>query len=138
MKNIYAIMLLVIFLMGSTGITISKHYCGDKLCSKSWSLLSTDPTSCNMDMPTQSCDKNQKNDQSKKDCCKNIIDNLKIKDSYAGSFFNWTPQLFSLPIINFIISPVNIYSLLTSGFFYNTFPPPADKGITVLVQSFLC
>ncbi len=85
MKKALSILLAFVFLISSSGFSINRHYCGNKLKSTDILLVHNDDTSC--------CGKKEM----PKGCCKNETQVIKIKE-------NFTPnQTVILPSTDFIM-----------------------------------
>lgn len=130
-----SIAILIIFLLGSMGMTISKHYCQGKLYSTNVGVLVDGHNSCDMNMPDQQCAAADESGNSQ-NCCNDKIDNLKINDNYNPVTFDWKPLV---AVIGYELSgsqypqPTNTaYSAIEAS------PPAACKDLIVFVQSFLC
>jgi hypothetical protein len=133
MQKVISIVLTILMLASSTGVTYAKHFCGD------FEVLSTltfgkKNLTCSMSMEADDCDDS---DSKSYQCCKNKYEHVDTDDNYS-------PSLFDVQInVPFIISFVSVFVLQqiddTSQsllFYANYYPPLIDKDIAVLYQVF--
>jgi hypothetical protein len=108
----------------TTGITISKHYCGEELISAS---INMNPKSC--------CD-------TKDGCCENKTCHFEVKDDYimAVEINNQRIAVLNVlfPIVSFIGTQQPAPENKTETVFYYKFPPPERQTCRSLLQTYLC
>lgn len=120
-KRISHILLALLVMISTMGMTVSKHFCGDELIEVT---ILTTPDSC-CDSPTG--------------CCHNETTSLKVKDefsvaSFTFDFSQWGLQLPPLPQIEQLQQ-----TMPTTVEMVTHTPPPPPRLQTVLsrLQSFL-
>lgn len=133
MQKVISIVLIILMLASSTGVTYAKHFCGD------FEVLSTltfgkKNLTCGMSMEADDCDDS---DSKSYQCCENKYENVDTDDNYSLSSFD--VQINT----HFIASFVSVFVLQqvdeTSQsllFYANYTPPLIDKDIPVLYQVF--
>lgn len=116
MKRVFVLLLTLFYLMFTSGMTISTHYCGGKLTSISLLRLGKEKCPCG-------------SKKMKKDCCKTKSCTFKIKQVQQS-----TPQLSIDPVKSFSTLHFITYSshLLISSQkarieLYNHHPPPQNE-----------
>ena len=119
-KKIGHIILALIILATTAGMTISEHYCGDTLREVSF-MIEADPC---CDIPD--------------DCCHNESSIYVIDDSFSVSNFNFefTSQVISVPV-NFELFKVSFQEQSSILAWIDTPPPPKISTLLAEVQSFL-
>jgi hypothetical protein len=134
MQKAISILLAVLMLASSTGVTYAKHFCGD------YEVLSTitfgeKSLSCGMSMDSDNCDDDK---QEPIDCCKNKYNNVDTDDNFAKTSFNLhlnAPFVASFVAV-FIIQQVEI-NQQAHHLYADYDPPPLDEEITILHQVFI-
>lgn len=122
LKKIVHIVFCLLLIVATTGFTISKHYCGNKLLSVS--LFDGDKCMC-----VGPC----------KDCHTNIKQ-IKVSDNYSISevLHPKAPvSAFAILIYNTEFSPLASIAIGNYLFEYKD-PPPCSQSLFILHQSFLC
>lgn len=135
MKKIFSIFLSVLLLASTTGIGYAQHFCGGKKMLSEITLLSKD-LSCGMEMekPSDNATAHLTEDH----CCENIVAHVKTDTNFAKASFELDFQkVFIASFVTvFVLQQVEIPSHRDDYFaVYN--PPPIDKDIPVLYQTFL-
>lgn len=126
---------MVVFLAGVVGINYDTHYCcGEKILSEISIIPET--LSCGMGMDNSSNDSNQ-GETIEAVCCENDHLSFEIDDDYLkhNKHVPFIPQMDVIPmdmelVIAQLCNQPNYEDLGYS-------PPPLDRDIIVLVQSFL-
>ena len=134
MKKFISILLTILILASSTGVTYAKHYCGDFEVVSTLTMGKKN-LSCGMAMEADDCDSNKENPI---DCCKNTYENIDTDDNFINSSFN-------LQMNNsFIASFVSVFVLQDIYFsdkeihFFNDYdPPPIYQDIQVIHQVYI-
>ena len=134
MKKFISILLTILILAISTGVTYAKHYCGDFEVVSTLTMGKKN-LSCGMAMEADDCDSNKENPI---DCCKNTYENIDTDDNFTNSSFN-------LQINNsFIASFISVFVLKDIYFsdkeihFSNGYdPPPRYNDIQVIYQVYI-
>lgn len=133
MKQLFSVILSLVFLITSMGFTVSSHICGGKKVKTVLSLGITD-ISCGMEDVKDNC---ATGEQMKSSCCQDEFQLMQIDEDY-------TPQLTEIDFsTDFLIAFVGVYfdlygSTTNEKYFYRDHsPPPLIKDIPILIQSFL-
>ena len=133
MQKIISIVLTILILASSTGVTYAKHFCGDFEVISAITLGEKD-LSCGMKMDVKGCDNQIQEDRH---CCKNKYENIDTDDNYSVSLFDLqinVPFIASfVPIFIFKQFSDNSQALLL---YANYKPPPIGKDLSVLYQVF--
>ena len=132
MKKILSILLATVFLITSTGFTISSHKCGGKTHNQSLDFIAKD-LNCGMETSGQElCEKNTVKDN----CCENEFQHFKVTEEFQTS--TALKKLNNRFLIAFTSSiKLFIENNTTLDKQQNYTPPLPDKDIPVLIQSFL-
>ena len=119
-KKISHIILALLVLATTAGMTISEHYCGDTLREVSF-MVEADPC---CDIPDG--------------CCHNESNTYVIDDSFSVSNFNieFTSLVVTVPV-SFELFNLSIPEQYTSLAWIDTPPPPDISTFLARVQSFL-
>ena len=86
MQKIISIVLTILILASSTGVTYAKHFCGDFEVISTITLGEKD-LSCGMKMDVKGCDNETQEDRH---CCENKYENIDPDDNYSLSLFDLT------------------------------------------------
>ncbi len=153
MRNFFVTILLLSFLVSTTGISLLKHYCGGELAHMEVVTTSTTDHFCVSEQMLSCshcedqtstgghCEKEQSSDQHNRNCCDNKIKTLKVEDAFLA--VSHTFQVILEPVF-FALKPYQP-SLLEQDFhsgspYYQAPPshalPTATRGLRVFVQSF--
>jgi hypothetical protein len=134
MQKVISILLTILILASSSGITYAKHFCGDFEVLSTLTMGKKD-LSCGMAMEADDCDNNE---EEPIDCCKNTYKNIDTDDNFVNSSFDL--QINN----NFIASFVSVFVLQDVNFsdkeihlFNGYYPPPIYEDIQVLHQVFI-
>lgn len=128
-------MLAFLLMITGTGFSVNIHYCGGEM--QDIAFLD-DEVVCDMMAAAQKAKPCPMHTVAASDCCENqdIVVNAEDPETYLSSNVNisqdWTA----------VLTPSFTYSVdipdLSKQFVFNTYrPPPIDRDIPVLVQSFL-
>src|ERR1035437_2636133 len=120
LKKITHITLILILIMATTGVTISRHYCGNHLVAIS--LFKSVKCACG--------DKD----------CHNVLKQIKVTDNYSASevLHSDAPISFDLPSFVFEGLTYPTYAGYSFAFFFLKSPPLHDEKTLYLLQSFRC
>ena len=134
MSKVISIVLSVLLLLSSTGITYAQHYCGElEVITKV--TFGEEHLSCGMVMEIPGCDDNDDKDHH---CCDNQYTAVTTDDDFAKANFDIDfNQSFAVPFVCIFVlqqlveydGRINKYTL------YH--PPPLYKNIPVLYETFL-
>ena len=134
MQKTISILLTILILASSSGVTYAKHFCGD------FEVISTltmgkKSLSCGMVMEADDCDKNEEDPI---DCCKNTYKNIDTDDNFVNSSYDL--QISNNFISGFISSFVLQYVSFSDKkihLFNGYDPPPIYEDIQVLHEVFI-
>ena len=134
MQKGISILLSILMLASSTGVTYAKHFCGDFEVISTITLGEKD-LSCSMSMEADDCDDGKLESNY---CCKNKYESIDTDDNFSLASFDVqiSVPFFASFVSVFVLQQVeeDISSLL---FYPNYDPPPIDKDIPVLYQVFI-
>lgn len=141
MLRISNIILSVVMIIVTTGFSVSRHFCHDRLVNTE--LFTLAPPSCH-EIPESCCDGKETShcseDVEKDDCCKNENALVKFTEEFTvNQKYNPVVQqfvMFSTILPDFYKS---IAFIADTGFnnFRTAQPPPAGANLLTLIQSFL-
>jgi len=134
MKKAFSILLALIFLSSNLGFALGTHFCGDH-AFESKIVLGTADLDCGMGMMEMKSS-HSKALSKKKGCCENVFHDLKIKDNFNPGLKVKSPEaqfavLFAITYNELFLS-VNEVEVN----FIDYSPPPLEKDIPILIQSF--
>ena len=135
MKRLFSILIVVIFLAGNIGLTLSTHYCGGHVSEQSLGLSYAD-LGCGMeDESEDNCSGEETSVKS--NCCSDDHKNFKIADEFKiqTELISIDTQFATL----FFASFFDLYSIESENYtqYLNYQPPRLTIDIPVLIQSFL-
>lgn len=144
--NIFALMFLpivhitlaLLVFVSATGAPLFRHYCMNRV--KDVSLFAK-ADSCQPDEKVCSIhsQKEQKSGIERKKCCKDRVDYLKISTDLSdhSQYHNFTFDVIAiLPILS--LPKISAESTELAHWLHYRPPPPSNRAIHILVQSFLC
>ena len=119
-KKISHIVISLLLLTSTVGITLSAHYCGENLKSIS---ISADPESC-CDIPDG--------------CCHDEADTFRLEDDFASSSFQYESQQVVSLILDYSIASVEVLSNknYSTPIFIEP-PPPTTKQVLSSLQVYI-
>jgi hypothetical protein len=134
MSKVISILLSVLLLLSSTGITYAQHYCGEfEMLSKV--TLGEEHLSCGMAMEVSDCEENNALDDH---CCDNQYTSVITDDNFAKANFNIDfHQSFVLPFVSVFVLQQLVEHQTSLDNYTLYYPPPLYKNIPVLYQTFL-
>ena len=134
MSKLISILLSVLLLISSTGITYAQHYCGEfEMLSKV--TLGEEHLSCDMVMEALAC---EENDSENHHCCNNQYTSVITDDNFAKANFNVDfHQAFVLSLVSVFVLQQLVEHQTSLDNYTLYYPPPLQKNIPVLYQTFL-
>jgi len=119
-KKATHIIMILFLLLATSGITISKHYCGSNLRSVS---LITVPDPC--------CDT--------EGCCHTDTDIFQVKDDFSISALNFDFDNVSVDVlpVKYIVSTPGLADKMAKNIYHDIHSPPGIRNVLALVQSFI-
>jgi hypothetical protein len=133
MQKTTAILLALLLLLSTTGLTYGQHICGGKVVVEKITIgekyLSCGPN----EMPPA-----QKKSVDKPACCQNVYHKVETDSDYNGASFDFQPEITFVAafVAVFVFQPAQ--DLETKIRPYSDYlPPPVAKDIPVLYQTFL-
>ena len=126
-KNLSILMIAFIYLMVSSGIYISMHYCGGKFRSFSLIYSHADGGCC--------CGSKEKN----KNCCKDKTLYIKVKDTHKSVDLLKAPDSYEKLIFTGLSVLDLNYSLVISNtkfpYYYHKRPPPTTSSTPLYLNN---
>ena len=134
MQKTISVLLTILILASSSGVTYAKHFCGDFEVVSTLTMGKKN-LSCGMAMEADDCDKNEEDPI---DCCKNTYKNIDTDDNFVNSSYDL--QISNNFIAGFISSFVLQYVSFSDKkihLFNGYDPPPIYEDIQVLHEVFI-
>jgi len=123
-KKIANMNLAIALLVATTGVTLNKHYCMDRLMSAA------------INAPAIHCADEDREKQMP--CCEDVSQELKINDITQVSFdFDSQPDLFQIAIIQHALLNRTLLTDKENTCFEYHPPPPANLDFQAILQVFL-
>ncbi|MEP1096031.1 MAG: hypothetical protein ABJG78_13035 [Cyclobacteriaceae bacterium] len=124
-RKIVNTLLAITLLIATTGVTLNKHYCMGRVKSVAVFHHAENCMGDNLIDPMP--------------CCEDVSEQLKVEHLTKASFdFESSPSLYQLAIISYFVLDQDLISVeKDKPKFQNYSPPPPDRDIPVLIQSFL-
>jgi hypothetical protein len=135
MSKIISILLCVLLLLSSAGVTYAQHYCGEfEMLSKV--TLGEEHLSCGMAMEVPGCEDDD--DAEDCHCCGNQYTSVTTDDNFAKANFNIDfNKSFAIAFVSvFRLQQVAEYKAGIDNYALY-YPPPLYKNIPVLYETFL-
>jgi hypothetical protein len=134
MRNIISIILSVLLLLSSSGITYAQHYCGDmEMLSKV--TLGEEYLSCGMAVEADGC---EENDSETHKCCDNQYTSVNTDDNFSKVIFNINfDQPCVVALVSVFVNQKTANFDETTSHFPLYHPPPLYMDIPVFYESFL-
>ncbi|MEM7085119.1 MAG: hypothetical protein AAF489_02995 [Bacteroidota bacterium] len=134
MKQVISIVLSLLLLLSSSGLTYAQHFCGEyEMMSKI--TLGEEHLSCGMEMMSSTCEDSHEDDHN---CCDNEYTTIDVDDNFATSSFDI--QLSPVFVIAFVSVFVvqEPYNYDQNFDYYKDYsPPPLGEDLQVLYDTFL-
>ena len=134
MQKTISVLLTILILASSSGVTYAKHFCGDFEVVSTLTMGKKN-LSCGMATEADDCDKNEEDPI---DCCKNTYKNIDTDDNFVNSSYDL--QISNNFIEGFISSFVLQYVSFSDKeihLFNGYDPPPIYEDIQVLHEVFI-
>lgn len=132
MQKTISILLASLLLLSSSGLAYGQHFCGGRVMAEAL-VLGQKELSCSAGEERMQYEKKQK-----PDCCVDVYHQVETDSEYSGSSFDISFDK------NFVAAFVSVFILLTNETYLTEkdgfpeyFPPPLEKDIPVLYQTFL-
>jgi len=134
MQKVISIVLTILILASSTGVTYAKHFCGDYEVISTITLGEKHLT-CGMKMDVKDCDNEAQEENHH--CCKNKYESIDTDDNYSLASFDFQ---INVPFIASFVSVFVVQQIEDDSqslhFYANYDPPPINKDVPVLYQVF--
>jgi hypothetical protein len=133
-KKTVSIIVLLVFVFTNVGYSVTNHYCLGKIHKQKISFVDNDLT-CGMEVESDSEKPFQTN--VKTNCCKNVVDQVKISDQFESVNLDlnfWDVDLsFNIPVLKVSVTTNSI-----SQYYFGLSPPPIiTTSLTILFATFL-
>lgn len=143
MRVVISIIFTLLLLFTNVGLTFGTHYCGGHAV-KHGLLLFEKQLGCGMEKNNLNSCRHDNNDQnsneqnlSNKSCCENKYFSVEIKDNFSQSIGKFELSTdFTFININFQ-SDYNFSPQVIFPQYGNYYPPPLEKDIQILFQTFI-
>ena len=124
MKKLFAILMMICYLIPSIGIKVNQHFCGKHLASTTFGDIQNPPCGCGKK-------------SMKTDCCKDVKSFVKISDYQETS-----AKCTIAPFLEFYTNAPHIWMQKTENNFLNTIddcfifhpPPPKNCNAKLYIQ----
>lgn len=134
-KSIFSISLIFVFLVGITGINLDTHYCCGEVIKSEFSIYPK-TLSCGMSMDKAPV-RNDNEESFSTLCCENEHLSFQVDNDYLkyNKHAQYIPQMDIVPVDIELATEFTCNQPKYEEMGYS--PPPIDRDIVVLVQSFL-
>lgn len=125
-KNIANLVLALVILVSTTGVTLHKHHCMGHVRSVA---LMHEAEPCI----------SEGSEEMPMDCCKDTVEEFKVEELNKAVFtFDLSPDLYLISALSYFLIDLDLEnSLSTQTAFLNYKPPLIERDIPVTIQSFL-
>lgn len=133
MKQLVSIILSLLLLVSSSGLTYAQHYCGEyKMMSEL--TLGEKHLSCGMDMKMPGCD----DEKEKHNCCDNEFTSIDTDDNFAKASFEFGVQkIVAASFVSTFVLQLD-FDLPEEPDVYKDYGPPIlEQDLQVLFETFL-
>lgn len=134
MKQVISIVLTVLLLLSSSGVTYAEHFCGDhKMMGKI--TLGEANLSCGMAMPVSICGDEITDEPH---CCDNQYTSIDTDDNFAGVSYDLqvNPTFVASFIAVFVLQGEREFAK-EFDYYKDYSPPPLGEDLQVLYETFL-
>lgn len=134
MKQIISIVLTMLLLLSSSGITYAEHFCGDhKMMGKI--TLGEENLSCGMAMPVSDCEDEPSEERH---CCDNQYTSIDTDDNYAGVAYDIqiNPTFVASFVAVFVLEGQEAF-VEEFDYYKDYSPPPLGEDLQLLYETFL-
>lgn len=138
MKKAVSIFLSVLMLVSSSGIAYAQHFCGG-MEMMAGVTLGKKQLSCGMeeDFSTADCDEQSVVPEAH-DCCKNHITKIQTDDNFAKASFDIKlNKTFVATFVSVFVLQEAIIAPTQKTFFADYSPPPLERDLNILYETFL-
>lgn len=136
MKKLISILLSVLILTSSVGVSFATHFCRGKVYNRSINFLSDSMPGCGMETDAYGKCLNSET-QFEKRCCENEITSYQIEDSYKIPAIDKEITIGLTFIQSYFLYTIFNTEKSVSPVFDSNFSPPLKTDIFVRIQSFL-
>lgn len=136
MKKTVSIFLAILMFASSSGIAYAQHFCsGMEMMAEI--TLGQKGLSCGMDIETHPCDE-EKTIAQGHDCCENQFTQIKTDTDFSKASFDLKlNKVFAATFVSvFVLQEVEVASA-EKIFFADYNPPPLEKDLNILYETFL-
>ena len=134
MKKLFSVFLALVFLSSNLGFALGTHFCGSHAV-ESKIILGQADLDCGMGMMEMN-DSQSKALAIKTGCCENVFQDLKINDDFKSGFKVHSPDVQFALLFAVTYNELFVTSDEVTISFIKYDPPPLERDIPVLVQSF--
>ena len=134
MKQVISIVLTLLLLLSSSGVTYAEHFCGDhKMMGKI--TLGEATLSCGMAMPVSTCEDEL---AAEPHCCDNQYTSIDTDDNFAGESYDLqvNPTFVASFVAVFVLQCEREFTK-DFDYFKDYSPPPLGEDLQVLYETFL-
>ena len=138
MKKVVAISLTIILLFSNLGFAMGTHYCGGEAVMSRF-LLGEEQLSCGMAAVESDCDSEHGDgfSFSKSGCCENEYRSFLVDDNYNPELTKLIQNItFALAFFHADYF-IGLFPSVERTFYSDYSPPPLEKDLRVLFQTFL-
>lgn len=133
MKNATSILLAVLLLMSTSGVTYGQHYCGGEVVADALMLGEKHLSCMGNALPLESGDSMEK-----PGCCENKYHQVETEEDYSGSSFAMElNKTFVAAFVSVFVLQASVAYTAEINRFSEYLPPPLEKDIPILYQTFL-
>lgn len=136
MQKTISILIAFLLLISNTQLTFGQHYCEGKVVEAAM-MVGQEKMSCEPSATDMSCENESENTEVA-DCCTNVYHQIETDADYSGSHFqvDFNTSFLVAELFNFSFQQDTLYS--SESVSYSEYlPPPLEKDIPVLFQTFL-
>ena len=134
-KQVISIVLTLLLLLSSSGLTYAQHFCGDyEMMSKI--TLGETHLSCGMEMMTATYE--DSHDDEKHNCCDNEYTTINVDDNFATSSFDiQLNPVFVIAFVSIFVAQEAENYDQNLDYYKDYRPPPLGEDLQVLYDTFL-
>jgi hypothetical protein len=141
MKRVFSILMAVTLLASYISLTIGTHYCGGEVV-ESKLIYGGTHLSCSMPDMVESCDHSEKPDYNdvrfdKAPCCENEYQTVQVTDEFVQDTAPLSFNIYFVAKLIYTSLSPDLFSKPVRPIYTEYFPPPSDKNIQALFQTFL-
>ena len=134
MKAFISIVLSLLILLSSSGLTYAEHFCGDhKMMAKI--TLGEEHLSCGMMMPKPGCEDGP---MEERHCCDNQYTSVDTDDNYSGVVYDiQLSPVFAITFIEIFVLGEGFEFTKEFDYYKDYSPPPLGEDLQLLYETFL-